>query len=257
MTETTPRRPMRVWQFLLIVIGYLVIVQGLSLALSAGDEDGGAVGSVDTITRGIIVPVGVGAAYIVAVVAILGRWQRIFSVPRRLRPWSWWLLVVLGLGMLGITNYGGLETAGLLHALALLVAVLMVGFAEELLFRGIGADVFRTGKRTELRVAIWTSLIFGLAHGTNAIVTGDIAGAALQVVLTTLTGAVFFLVFRITGALVAAMLAHGLWDFSVLSTQIDLAMPHELVNAAPVVIVGILLIVAIFRKRLDAMVRPV
>ncbi|MFB4354315.1 type II CAAX endopeptidase family protein [Microbacterium sp. LS_15] len=249
-THPTPGRTLRVWQFLAVVIGYLVIVQGLAIALAAGDDDRGAIGSVDALVRGIVVPVGIGAAYVLVVTAFLGKWQRLFTDPRRLRPWTWWLVAALGLGILAIANYGGLAAAGLLHALVLLVAVLLVGFSEELLFRGIGLDTFRAGGRREVMVAVWSSLAFGLAHGTNAVVTGDVPGALLQVVLTTTVGAVLYLVLRVTGSLVAAMAAHALWDFSVLSTQIDLSNTHDIVNAAPIVIIGILVTVMFLRKRL-------
>jgi len=246
---TEPGRRVRIWQFLLAVLGYLVIVQGLTLVLASSGTGDHAVGSVDALVRSVVVPVGIGAAFVVALVAWHGGWQRLLVVPR-LRRWTLLLVALLVVGIAAVTNYGGLAEVGVLHALVLLVAVLLVGFAEELLFRGLGVDAFRSAGHRERSVAIWTSVIFGLAHGSNAAITGDVPAAALQVALTTLTGALFYVVLRSTGMLVVSMAAHGLWDFGILSTQLDPSDPHALVNAAPVLVIVILLAVVVRRRRL-------
>ncbi|MEV4736199.1 MULTISPECIES: CPBP family intramembrane glutamic endopeptidase [unclassified Microbacterium] len=246
---TRTRLP-KIGQFLLVVVGYLVIVQGLTLLLADPDSTGGSIESVDALLRGVIVPVALGAAFVVAIVAWVGGWTQIFVSARRLRRWTLVIPVLLLLGIIAVTNYGGLMQAGLLHALVLLTAVLLVGFAEELLFRGLGVAAFQSTGRSEFAVAGWTSLIFGIAHGSNGFITGDFGAALLQVVLTTLTGAVFYLVLRTTGSLVVGMAAHGLWDFGILSTQIDLSNTYDIVNFAPVLIIVLLLIVLTWRKRL-------
>lgn len=249
-SSAAPTRRPKVWQFLVVVLGYLVIVQGLTLLLADPDATGGSIESVDALVRGVIVPVTLGAAFVVAVVAWVGGWTQIFVSARRLRRWTLVIPVLLFLGIVAVTNYGGLLQAGVLHALVLLAAVLLVGFAEELLFRGLGVAAFQSPGRSELAVAGWTSLVFGIAHGSNGFITGDFAAAVLQVVLTTLTGAVFYLVLRTTGLLVVAMAAHGLWDFGILSTQIDLSDTHDIVNFAPILIIMLLLIALIWRTRL-------
>jgi membrane protease YdiL (CAAX protease family) len=46
---------------------------------------------------------------------------------------------------------------------ACLVALgVVVGFGEELMFRGIGVIAFRRAGFSEGRVALWSSLVFGL-----------------------------------------------------------------------------------------------
>lgn len=250
--SVTPARRPGIRHFLLVVVGYLVIVQGLTLLLADPDSTGGSVESVDALVRGVIVPVTFGAAFVLAVVAWVGGWTQIFVSARRLRRWTVVIPALLLLGIIAVTNYGGLAQAGLLHRLVLLAAVLLVGFAEELLFRGLGVAAFQAPGRSEFAVAGWTSLIFGIAHGTNGFITGDVGAALLQVVLTTLTGAVFYLVLRTTGLLVLAMAAHGLWDFGILSTQIDLSHTHDIVNFAPILIIALLLIAVIWRKRLSS-----
>lgn len=249
-SPVAPNRRLKIWQFLAIVIAYLVIVQGLTVLLADPHSTAGTLESVDSLVRGVIVPVTLGAAFVVAVVAWFGDWKQIFVSSRRMRQWTLVIPGLLLLGIIGVTNYGGLAHSGLLHTLVLLAAVLLVGFAEELLFRGLGVAAFQSKGRSELAVAAWTSLVFGIAHGTNGFITGDFGAALLQVVLTTLTGAVFYVVLRTTGSLVVAMAAHGLWDFGILSTQIDLSNTHDIVNLAPILIIFLLLIVLIGRKRM-------
>lgn len=46
------------------------------------------------------------------------------------------------------------------------------------------------------------------------------------------------------------MAAHGLWDFAVLSTQVDPEAPSPLVNVAGVVLAVVLVLVFVLRRRL-------
>jgi hypothetical protein len=56
--------------------------------------------------------------------------------------------------------------------LALVVLVCIVGFTEELMFRGIGLVTFRRMHLTEGKVALYSSVIFGAVHLSNALATG-------------------------------------------------------------------------------------
>ncbi|WP_226357231.1 CPBP family intramembrane glutamic endopeptidase [Pseudonocardia sp. ICBG601] len=241
---------LQVWQFLVLVVGYLVLVQGAVLLLAAEPgADAHGLTSTDAILRQVVVPVGIGAAFVLGIVTYLRAWQTVFVEPRRLRAWVLAIPVVLLVTGLVVTDYSGLAGKGLTFTGALLVATLMVGFSEELLFRGVGVQVFRRSGCSEFRVGLWTSVVFGVAHGSNGLVTGEYGNALLQVVLTTGTGFVFYLVFRSTGALTAAMLAHGWWDFSVLSTQVDPARPTSMEFVAFGALVVILLAVLVLRRR--------
>ncbi|MGW6442762.1 CPBP family intramembrane glutamic endopeptidase [Lentzea sp. NPDC055074] len=243
-----PRR-LRVWQFLVVVVIYLVLVQGVSALLTSGQDTAyGAPTSIDYLVRVIVVPVGLAAVFTLGVTSYLGAWQEVFAGRLPVRRW----LVAVPLALFAttavITNYPGLASNGLAFSLLLLVATLLVGFAEELLFRGIGVFAFRRNGYSEFQVGLWTTVLFGAAHGTNIVTAGP--KALVQVVLTSATGLVFYLVLRSTGALVAAMAAHGLWDFSVLSSQIQPDEPWPLVNLAGVVLALLLVLVFVFRRRI-------
>lgn len=245
----TKVRRLKVWHFLVLIVLYLVLVQGVAALLTADlDVEYAAPTSIDYIVRAIVVPVGLAMVFTLAIAGWLGRWQELFVDRKPLQRWVIWVAVAVFVTTAVVTNYSGLNAKGLAFALLLLVATLMVGFAEELMFRGIGVLAFRDNGFSEFKVGLWTTVLFGAAHGTNIITAGP--SALLQVVLTSATGLVFYLILRSTGALVLAMAAHGLWDFSVLSTQINPDAPSPMANVAAVVLAVILLAVLVLRRRL-------
>ena len=68
----------------------------------------------------------------------------------------------------------------------LVVGFLFIGVSEELMFRGIGVTAFRQAGFTEGKVALWTCVLFGLAHATNIFSEG--VGALTQVLVTVVAG---------------------------------------------------------------------
>ncbi len=99
--------------------------------------------------------------------------------------------------------------------LAVLLVGIGVGFAEETVFRGVLLRGLRDGVRPEYQVAFLSSGIFGLFHLTNILFGGPVLSTLGQVVLAGLSGVTFYLVRRGTGALVPAMVMHGLFDMSL------------------------------------------
>ena len=249
--QPAPARRIRLWHFFALVIVYVVTAQVLTLvgSTSAGGGDG-ALDTVDNIVIRVVVPVGIASILAIAYVTWTRAWQSIFVERHRLTRAALVIPALLFALAIGITNYAGLGEKGFVVTGVLFVAVMLVGFGEELVFRGVGVQAFRQHGCREWTVALWTSVIFGVSHGTNAVVTGEIVDALVQIVLTTGTGFVFYLVMRGTGALAMAMLFHGLWDFGALSTQVDPANPSPLVNLAAVALAVILVGVLIFRRRL-------
>jgi membrane protease YdiL (CAAX protease family) len=88
------------------------------------------------------------------------------------------------------------------------------------MFRGIGVTAFRRHGFSEARVALWSSVVFGAVHLTNALSTGGTAVA--QAITVSFAGYFFYLTRRVSGGLVIPAVLHGLFDFSILSgTVID------------------------------------
>jgi membrane protease YdiL (CAAX protease family) len=246
--EANAGRHIKIWHFLVLSAVYVAIVQGAGLLLRDPDSQYAEPTSVDYLVRSYVVPVGLAIVFALGVMAYLGSWQAVFTNGRPFRRWVIVIPILLFATTAVVTNYSGLGEKGIIFALLLLIATLMVGFGEELMFRGIGVDAFRRNGFSEFKVGLWTTLIFGIAHGTNIVTAGP--QALVQIVLTSATGFVFYLILRSTGALVVSMAAHGLWDFAVLSTQVNPDDPSALVNVAGVSLAVILLIALVFRRRL-------
>ena len=125
------------------------------------------------------------------------------------------MLVAIALG----TSYGNLSDKGLGYTLMLLVGCLFIGVSEELMFRGIGVTAFRQAGFTEGKVALWTCVLFGLAHATNIFSEG--IGALPQVLVTVVAGYFFYVTRRVSGLLIVSMIIHGLWDFGLFTNTLS------------------------------------
>jgi membrane protease YdiL (CAAX protease family) len=166
----------------------------------------------DTVTRGIGWPWALAAAFILAVVLWQG-WSDV-GLNRAAQPRSWrlcWLPMIYIVGGLGIATAVGLPP---LPVMALvLVNCMLVGFSEELMFRGALLQAFRH------EVPIWpavilTSLAFGAIHSLNVFITGELWPALLQSTAAFLSGLMFIALRLRTGSLWPPIILHGLWDFA-------------------------------------------
>ncbi|HEX3224001.1 MAG TPA: CPBP family intramembrane glutamic endopeptidase [Nocardioides sp.] len=61
-------------------------------------------------------------------------------------------------------------------ALAIVAAGVLVGFAEEMVFRGIFLRAMRAGARPEGQAALWTAVAFGLFHLPNVFLGTGLLG---------------------------------------------------------------------------------
>ena len=167
-----PRKSLPYWGFALIVVAYLAIIQGggtLMARVSGADDD-------FTTTRGVLlnmwIPLGAALVFTYAVVAFL-RWGRPVLVDDRpVQRWVRIVPVVLVVSILVAIDYADLMEKSFTYVVVLLVATQMVGWGEEGMFRGIGVTTLRSHGLTEGKVALWSSLIFGAVHLTNAIGRG-------------------------------------------------------------------------------------
>jgi membrane protease YdiL (CAAX protease family) len=96
--------------------------------------------------------------------------------------------------------------------------VLLVGFTEELMFRGVGLVTFRRMGLTEGKVALYSSVAFGAVHLSNALGTGT--SAIFQAVVVSFTGYMLYLTRRWAGVIWLAMPVHASQDFLILSGQV-------------------------------------
>jgi membrane protease YdiL (CAAX protease family) len=204
-------RPSLAWA---IGISYAILFLVLELIMGVGyDEIGSTTG---TIIRGIVIPLAVGSLVLAIVTTALGWWR---PVLRELpdgppRPPRWLLAVpvlVFIAVLLGI-DYGNLGAMGGAMIMWLAIGTAMVGFGEEIAYRGLAVVGFRGGY-SEVRVWLFSSILFGLLHGVN-IILGQGAGTTIrQVIFAFVLGSVFYSIRRITGTIIIPMVIHAIWDF--------------------------------------------
>jgi len=148
-------------------------------------------------------------------VVLYFRWQRRAGLKRVDPPSSWrlvWFPLLITLALVGIAIVQGLPSGQVVFLI--LINSLIVGFEEELMFRGILFQGLLD------RFNIWpaillTSFLFGIVHASNGFITGDFAGAMVQVLQAGL-GGIWFLALRLrTRSIYPAMIMHGLWDFAI------------------------------------------
>jgi membrane protease YdiL (CAAX protease family) len=240
-------RKLSVWGYVAVVVIYLAIIQGLGLVLTSGmDTEYASAASAEALWRGITVPVAVSLVFTVVVVSALRWWRPALRDDHPVRSWTIAIVVLMAVGIVLGTNYAGLAERGIGLTLLLLLSTLMVGFTEELMFRGVGITVFRANGFSEGKVALWTCVIFGLAHATNLFAEG--MTAFVQVLVTAMAGYFFYLIRRRTGGLLVPALVHGLWDFALISATV---VPDRgyIGTIAPILILVTVIVVVLVRRR--------
>ncbi|MBB3953009.1 CPBP family intramembrane glutamic endopeptidase [Aureimonas jatrophae] len=209
-------------------------------------------------TRRVLIAVGVLALWLA--VTLLGDWRphRPHAVEESLHTgFAWWicLAALLAYGTVRLAGWRDVsfhapDPSSTLRVLALpsvylvvfLVAaiatglpppatvarlacnMLLVGFSEEVMFRGILFQAFRASL-SPWRAVLATSVLFGGAHLLNSVITGDLEVAAVQAVAASLSG-VFFLALAVrTKSLWPAILFHAAWDFTLTLSTPNVADP--------------------------------
>ena len=147
-------------------------------------------------------------------------------------------------------------TPGLLVACA--AAGVLVGFCEEVLFRGIVLRALRNGTRPEAWAVLASAVCFGLFHLTNIINGSPLEAVLPQVAIAAVSGAVLYLFRRGTGMLLAGMVAHGLWDFSLFvpGAGTTTAAVISVSFTVLVVIVGVVVLIAIIVRDRGTVTTP-
>ena len=166
----------------------------------------------------------------VVLLTVLLKMTHVFTMPaRNAKQWILPMLPILLLYAYSVVGEWFLSCAGTpmqawwrvaIYALCMLA----IGLTEELLFRGLVTQMIfdKYGKSS---VGVWltvivSSLLFGAAHGTNAL-TGEIplSGVLVQVVAATALGMCLAAVYLRSRSLWAVALVHGFMDFCALFTS--------------------------------------
>ena len=162
-----------------------------------------------------VAPLGTALVFTYAVIGVLRWWHPVFHDDKPVRRWVWFVPAVFLVCSLLAIDYGALGDKTIVYVLVLFVACQFVGWGEEGMFRGIGVIALRSHGLTEGRVALWSSVVFGAVHLTNAI--GHGAQAIPQALAVSFAGYFFYLMRRVSGSNVVNSIVHGLFDFSLLT----------------------------------------
>ena len=216
-TESDPTAGVRkipVWVFILLAVVYLAILQALVRLLTPDlYVPYGRFTSVEAIWRALLVPVGVSVLFVAVAVTVLGWWRPVLRDQRPVRPWVWVVPIIMGVAVLGGIDYPQLADKGLGFTLLLLLGALLVGCGEEAMYRGIGVTTFRVNGYSEGKVALWSSVAFGLSHATNFFSVGKLV--VVQVLAGVAGGYFLYLIRRLGGGLALPVIVHALQDFAV------------------------------------------
>lgn len=211
-----------------------------------------------SVLAALALPLVIGSAVLIGF-ALSVRWlprPLLGRQPVPARPWMWAAVVLVLIPVLlrlfgtDYSRYSG----GVIAATFLSGA--LVGFSEELLTRGVVVTLLRRRGYQEWSVAALSSLLFALAHSLN-VFTGQALGAVGFTLLYTFCfGVLMYLVMRVTGSIVWAMLLHALTDPTTMlatggvdtstasthSTLLSLATP-----ATVLLMVGAVVLLALIR----------
>ncbi|MBJ7458722.1 MAG: CPBP family intramembrane metalloprotease [Thermoleophilaceae bacterium] len=202
------------------VIYSLIVIGTMKLSGVGYDE---FTKSADNIFKSVVLSLALGSVFLVVLVTWL-RWDFVWRDPGRLSMgkllWTLPVLMVIGIiARLASVHWGDVDMN---LVLGIFLAGVLVGFAEETLFRGIWLRSMRVGGRSEGHAAIFTTIAFGLFHLPNILIGGGAATFG-QVFFAAATGFGLYLWRRGFGWIVPAMIIHGTWDMSSFITDFDRA----------------------------------
>jgi hypothetical protein len=169
-------------------------------------------------------------------------------------------LYLILLGILSTLSADSIQVE-MSNIMLLLVSCLAVGFAEELIFRGVLQSFFLKKflhRKSGLFLGTFIpAVVFGLFHLINILKGGPLLPVFIQVVFATFIGFFFGVVLLKTNKLIPLAIAHALINFSFsLQSLPNLKnqMPQDAANAsiAPIIIFLPLFIIALFLlKKID------
>lgn len=212
MTRTLRVTP-RIWIGLAIYVGYVLVIFTVTKLVGVPYTDIGT--SAESTWKGAVIDLAVAAVLLAITTSLLGWWRpALFERARSHHKWPIFvpiLMFVVAIANVVNTNWTKFDASFLLALLSLGV---LVGFCEELMARGL----VLTALRSQLREGwVWflSSLLFGLMHLVNAALGAPFLNSLSQAGLAFASGTAFYILRRVTGSLIWAMLLHGLWDVSV------------------------------------------
>ena len=242
-TRITPA-PWLAW-----VIGLVYGPVFITLLIASGVDYDDIAASTDNLLKAVVVTMAILTVAVAVLTTWLGWWRPVLRDDRPAPRWMISIPILFAVAIVAGIDYGrvaDLRTSFLAWAA---VGTLMVGFCEETVYRGLAVVGFRGGY-SEVRVWLFSTLLFVLLHAWNLVAGQGIGATAAQIVFTFALGSVLYACRRATGALVIPMLLHAGWDWMSFTGQsdafknaADLVDPRSFSPAFPLLVVMIVLFI--------------
>ena len=203
------------------------------------------------------------AIVLIIILSILGWWENIgFQKIKKggvkfLLPMIIIALIIIDLAW--VSDESGKWFIGFdspLQLLSLLGVIVLLGFVEEGIFRGILFYGFKT-KFTPFFTVTLTSLIFGIFHFVNLFEGAEFNATLYQAIHAGAMGFLYASLRLKIGAIWPLMLIHGFWDFSIFvlqstlitNTTGELSATQGLSVSVPALVYGIFIYWSWYRKQ--------
>ena len=194
-----------------IAVVYMAVFGGLFYA--SGVDYVEVADTAANVRNAIVIPLAVAAVLLIIVTSVFGWWGPVLRDRRRAGGWVIAVPIVLVIAVLAGIDYQNLSELDSELVLWIGIAVALVGFCEELVYRGLVVVSFRSSLK-EVHVWLWSSVAFSLLHSINFALGQDVGPTLQQLVLTFMIGSGFYIARRTTGMLIVPMVMHLLWDYS-------------------------------------------
>ncbi|GAA1859597.1 type II CAAX prenyl endopeptidase Rce1 family protein [Microbacterium koreense] len=205
------------WKAILVAGVYLALFLGASWILGTafrGSLDRSSpFASVADVLVLLLAPEVIGSVIILVFLASIGWLGPLFRrQPVEGRGWMWIAVAIVALPvvlrLIGL-DYGA-YAAGVVPLT--LFAGLFIGLTEELVTRGAALGLLRKGGYSERIAAVVAAAIFALMHSVDSIGSGLSWGTLILVTYAFFFGICMYLVMRVTGNILWAILLHALTD---------------------------------------------
>jgi membrane protease YdiL (CAAX protease family) len=200
------------------------------------------------VIRGIMPMVGLGLAWGLLMAWRFGWLGAIFSKqPASAMPKFFWLIPAGWLGIclcrLIASPWADFDFA---YLGVLAVAMVMVGFNEELLFRGILAIGARgDGAWSETRAMLISSLGFGLFHLPNLLMGQALAPTLIQIGYAFTLGLALFASMRLSRTILLPIAMHALWDFATFTSKTGKMSAYNTITCSVLMLTVVALLIAL------------
>lgn len=262
LTTAATRVPRRFWIGLLAAVVYVALAGGVANLLTEGFPQDDPAADFALGHFPVLIPLVIGGVLFV-------RWagwsSDVWRTPASFEttPRRWWMLAIPVLVFAQAVIVLAIMPADRWQlGVVLLVAAgtALVGFGEELFFRGILRSSIRAHHGETVTLLV-TSLFFGLAHSLGSLLGGvPIGYIAVQVGAAALDGAVYYGVLLATGRLWVPIVLHALTDFSLRvggglntgpSADVDLG-PANIAIEWAIWVLAVVVLISCIRRDLSA-----